>query len=125
MLLEASNAFLPPTSMMLGHTVHPLDGNMELTREVARDLNRHRVPWCTISDWDYGEASSREHAALKPRYLVGVTFIARSVTRIHETNLKEQGRLPLKFAEPADYDRIRDGDRITLKNVEVGELKPG
>ncbi|KAL1600738.1 hypothetical protein SLS60_007126 [Paraconiothyrium brasiliense] len=125
MLLAASNAFLPPTYKTLGHTVHPLDGNTDLIHEVARDLQRRSVPWCIIGDWNYGEGSSREHAALEPRYLGGLAIIARSFARIHETNLKKQGMLPLTFAEPADYGRIQEGDRNTLKGLEEGELQPG
>ncbi|KAL2202212.1 aconitate hydratase [Sarocladium strictum] len=124
MLLAASNAFLPSTSDMLGHTIHPLDGKIDVIHEVARDLQRRNTPWCIIGDWNYGEGSSREHAALEPRFLGGLTIIARSFARIHETNLKKQGMLPLTFANPADYDRIQEGDRITLKGVEEGEFKP-
>ncbi|KAL7973218.1 aconitase family domain-containing protein [Trichoderma sp. SZMC 28014] len=124
MLLAASNAFLPPTSTMLGHTIHHLDGSVELIHKAARDLQRHNMPWCIIGDWNYGEGSSREHAALETRYLGGLTIISRSFARIHETNLKNQGMLPLTFAEPADNDRIQQGDRITLRGVEEGELRP-
>jgi aconitate hydratase len=124
MLLAASNAFLPSTSDMLGHTIHPLDGKVDVTHEVARDLQRRDTPWCIIGDWNYGEGSSREHAALEPRFLGGLAIIARSFARIHETNLKKQGMLPVTFANPADYDRIQEGDRITLKGVEEGEFKP-
>jgi aconitate hydratase len=123
MLLAARNAFLPSTSMMLGHTIHPLDGNVDLIHEVARDLQRRSTTWCIIGDWNYGEGSSREHAALEPRYLGGLAIIARSFARIHETNLKKQGMLPLTFVEPADYDRIQEGDRISLRGVEDGELQ--
>ncbi|OAK99371.1 aconitate hydratase [Phaeosphaeriaceae sp. SRC1lsM3a] len=125
MLLAASNAFLPPTSKLLGHTIHPLDGNTDIIHRVARDLQSRSVPWCIIGDWNYGEGSSREHAALEPRYLGGLTVIARSFARIHETNLKKQGMLPLTFADPANYDRIKQGDRVTLEDVEQGELRPG
>jgi aconitate hydratase len=125
MLLAASNAFLPPIPDMLGHTIHPLDGNTDLIHEVARDLQRRSTPWCIIGDWNYGEGSSREHAALEPRFLGGLAIVARSFARIHETNLKKQGMLPLTFADPADYDRIQQGDRITLKAVEEREFQPG
>lgn len=81
--------------------------------------------WCIIGDWNYGEGSSREHAALEPRYLGGVAIIACSFARIHETNLKKQGMLPLTFANPADYDKIALGDRVTLVGVEKGEMQPG
>jgi aconitate hydratase len=126
MLLAASNAFLPSgDSKLLGHTVHPLDSSTGVIHEVARDLRDRNVKWCIIGDWNYGEGSSREHAALEPRYLGGVAIIARSFARIHETNLKKQGMLPLTFADPADYDQIALGDRVTLVGVEEGEMQPG
>jgi aconitate hydratase len=125
MLLAASNAFLPSDSWLLGHTIHPLTNKTGLIHEVARDLRDQEVRWCIVADWNYGEGSSREHAALEPRFLGGVAVIARSFARIHETNLKKQGMLPLTFANPQDYDRIQLGDRITLQGVEDGELRPG
>jgi aconitate hydratase len=126
MLLAASNAFLPSgDSKLLGHTVHPLDSSTGVIHEVARDLRDRNVKWCIIGDWNYGEGSSREHAALEPRYLGGIAIIARSFARIHETNLKKQGMLPLTFADPADYDKIALGDRVTLVGVEEGEMQPG
>ncbi|KAH7126637.1 aconitase family-domain-containing protein [Dendryphion nanum] len=125
MLLAASNAFLPSDSNVLGHTIHPVNGKIDLIHEVARDLRSYGIKWCIIGDWNYGEGSSREHAALEPRYLGGVAIIARSFARIHETNLKKQGMLPLTFSNPEDYDKIHLGDRITLRGVEDGELKPG
>jgi aconitate hydratase len=125
MLLAASNAFLTSDSQLLGHTIHPLTNEVGLIHEVARDLRARGVNWCIFGDWNYGEGSSREHAALEPRFLGGVAIIARSFARIHETNLKKQGMLPLTFADPQDYDRIQLGDRITLQGVEDGELRPG
>ncbi|KAL1797529.1 hypothetical protein ACET3X_004135 [Alternaria dauci] len=125
MLLAASNAFLSSDSRLLGHTIHPLTKEASLIHEVARDLRDRGVRWCIVGDDNYGEGSSREHAAIEPRFLGGVAIIARSFARIHETNLKKQGMLPLTFADPRDYDRIQLGDRITLQGVEDGELRPG
>lgn len=125
MLLAASNAFLPSDSRFLGHTIHPLTLVTGLIHEIARDLRDRKVKWCVIGDWNYGEGSSREHAALEPRFLGGIAIIARSFARIHETNLKKQGMLPLTFADPSDYERIQSGDCITLLGVEEGDLKPG
>ena len=125
MLLAASNAFLGSDSKLLGHTIHPLTSEIGLVHEVARDLRDQGVNWCIVGDFNYGEGSSREHAALEPRFLGGVAIIARSFARIHETNLKKQGMLPLTFANAQDYDRIQLGDRITLQGVEDGELRPG
>ena len=76
-----------------------------------------------FGDVNYGEGSSREHAALSPRLLGGAAIIARSFARIHETNLKKQGLLPLTFSDPAEYDLIREDDRIGL--VGLADLQPG
>lgn len=73
--------------------------------------------WVVIGDENYGEGSSREHAAMEPRYQGARAIIARSFARIHETNLKKQGMLPLTFANPADYDRVREDDRIAIRGV--------
>lgn len=73
------------------------------------------MPWVVIGDENYGEGSSREHAALEPRYLGGRAIIVKSFARIHETNLKKQGLLPLTFADPADYDKIDSEDRFEYK----------
>ncbi|KAL4916138.1 aconitase family-domain-containing protein [Aspergillus aurantiobrunneus] len=126
MLTSATNAFLSPEDPgLLGHTHHPITSDVQVVPQVARDLKRQGIRWCIVGDHNYGEGSSREHAALEPRYLGGVAVIARSFARIHETNLKKQGMLPLTFADAATYDRIAEGDRITLMGVEEGELSPG
>jgi len=72
---------------------------------------------------NYGEGSSREHAAITPRYLGCAAVIARSFARIHESNLKKQGLLALTFRNPADHDRIREDDRLSL--IAVDQLRPG
>jgi aconitate hydratase len=76
-----------------------------------------------VGDENYGEGSSREHAAMSPRFLGVKAVIARSFARIHETNLKKQGVLPLTFANKADYDLIAKGDKISITGL--GSLKPG
>lgn len=76
-----------------------------------------------IADHNYGEGSSREHAALQPRYLGGVAIIAKSFARIHEANLKKQGMLVGTFTDEADYDRIRASDLVSIINL--GEFAPG
>ena len=76
-----------------------------------------------VGDSNYGEGSSREHAALIPRLLGGTAVIARSFARIHESNLKKQGLLALTFSDPADYDKIREGDRVSLTGL--SDLTPG
>jgi aconitate hydratase len=76
-----------------------------------------------VGDENYGEGSSREHAAMSPRYLGAAAVITRSFARIHETNLKKQGVLPFTFADAKDYDRVQEGDRLTLKGL--SSLAPG
>jgi len=90
---------------------------------IARDYKAKGVKWVVIGDANYGEGSSREHAALSPRLLGGAAVIVRSFARIHESNLKKQGLLALAFQNPADYDRIREDDRISL--VGLREMAPG
>lgn len=85
---------------------------------IARYYRTHGVPWVVVGDANYGEGSSREHAALSPRLLGGVAVIARSFARIHETNLKKQGLLALTFTDPADYDRIGADDRLSLVGLD-------
>ena len=76
-----------------------------------------------VGDHNYGEGSSREHAALSPRLLGAAAIIVRSFARIHESNLKKQGLLALTFQNPDDYDKIREDDRISLTGLD--ELAPG
>ena len=85
--------------------------------DLARRYKAAGQPWVAIGDENWGEGSSREHAAMEPRYMGCVAIVARSFARIHETNLKKQGVLPLTFANPADYDRIGENDRITIEGV--------
>jgi aconitate hydratase len=126
MLIAANNAFIPGAdSRSRGHTINPVTGKFDIVPAVAKDLKAKGVKWCIIGDHNYGEGSSREHAALEPRFLGGVAVIARSFARIHETNLKKQGMLPLTFNDMADYDRVREGDRIEILGVEADEMEPG
>lgn len=74
--------------------------------DVARVYKSKGIRWVAVGDENYGEGSSREHAALEPRHLGGRAIIVKSFARIHETNLKKQGVLPLTFANPADYDKV-------------------
>jgi aconitate hydratase len=91
--------------------------------DTARAYKAASIKWVVIGDANYGEGSSREHAALSPRLLGGGAVIARSFARIHETNLKKQGLLALTFRDPADYERVREDDHISL--VGLAELAPG
>lgn len=93
--------------------------------DVARTYKASGLDWIVVGDENYGEGSSREHAALEPRHLGGRAVIVRSFARIHETNLKKQGMLPLTFASPADYDKLQTGDNIKLQIAGEGRLVPG
>ncbi|MGI8662580.1 MAG: aconitate hydratase [Acidimicrobiales bacterium] len=92
----------------------PLDAEIKAFPEIAEHLGTSGVQWCAIGDENYGEGSSREHAAMEPRFRGGVVIFARSFARIHETNLKKQGLLPLTFADPRTYDLIGENDRISV-----------
>ncbi|KAB7495871.1 Aconitate hydratase, mitochondrial, partial [Armadillidium nasatum] len=91
--------------------------------DTARAYKADGIQWCVIGDDNYGEGSSREHAALEPRHLGGRAIIVKSFARIHETNLKKQGMLPLTFADPSDYDKISPEDKISL--IGLKDLAPG
>jgi len=87
---------------------------------IAKGLKARDQPWAIVVDENYGEGSAREHAAMQPRFLGCAMILARSFARIHETNLKKQGILPLWFANKADYDLIESGD--TLETVGLANL---
>jgi aconitate hydratase len=100
-----------------------LTGSEGKVPDVAREYKKAGLGWVVIGDTNYGEGSSREHAALEPRYLGGKAIIVKSFARIHETNLKKQGMLPLTFANPADYDKVSGDDRVDI--VGLPGLAPG
>jgi len=85
---------------------------------IARAYKAQGLGWVAVGDGNYGEGSSREHAAMSPRHLGCRAVLVRGFARIHETNLKKQGILPLTFAEPADYERIRQDDRLSLLGLD-------
>jgi aconitate hydratase len=91
--------------------------------DIARDYKKRGVPWVVVGDENYGEGSSREHAAMSPRYLGAVAVITRSFARIHETNLKKQGIIPLTFINPSDYEKFREDDKISITGLD--KLTPG
>jgi aconitate hydratase len=91
--------------------------------DTAKDYKKRNQRWVIVADSNYGEGSSREHAALQPRFLNGVAVIAKSFARIHESNLKKQGMLPLTFANSADYDRINPKDRVSI--IGLTDIQPG
>eukprot|EP00457_Paulinella_chromatophora_P002113 gb/GEZN01002117.1/.p1 GENE.gb/GEZN01002117.1/~~gb/GEZN01002117.1/.p1 ORF type:complete len:769 (+),score=137.50 gb/GEZN01002117.1/:43-2349(+) len=91
--------------------------------DVAREYKKAGIPWVVVGDENYGEGSSREHAALEPRHLGGRAVIVKSFARIHETNLKKQGMLPLTFANAADYEKIKASDKVSI--LGLGSFAPG
>ncbi len=95
-----------------------LTGEWAGVPQVAADYRGKGIKWVVIGDSNYGEGSSREHAALEPRFLGGLAIIVRSFARIHETNLKKQGMLALTFAEPADYDKVQPDDKLDILGLE-------
>ncbi|KAK4549049.1 hypothetical protein LTR36_007505 [Oleoguttula mirabilis] len=99
-------------------------GETDAVPATARDYKSKGIKWVVIGDWNYGEGSSREHAALEPRHLGGLAIITRSFARIHETNLKKQGMLPLTFATPEDYDKIQPEDKVDLMCTELAVGQP-
>ncbi len=118
LLLGATNAFTGET----GKVKNLLTGEYQTPAQVARAYKASRIPWVVIGDKNYGEGSSREHAAMEPRHLGGVAVIARSFARIHETNLKKQGLLALTFAREEDYEKVREDDLI---DIPATSLRPG
>jgi aconitate hydratase len=105
-----------------GEGKDPLDGETRPFPEIAKHLSEEGVHWCAVGDENYGEGSSREHAAMEPRFRGGVVIFARSFARIHETNLKKQGMLPLTFSDPGTYDQIGEDDRISV--LGLAQLAP-
>jgi aconitate hydratase len=120
LLMGATNAFTGETGK--GKNVLTGETGQEVSK-IARHYHSKGVKWVIVGDHNYGEGSSREHAALCPRLLGGAVVIARAFARIHESNLKKQGLLALTFQDPADYDRIREDDRLSL--VGLSAMAPG
>ncbi len=120
MFLGAVNAFTddPGTgkNQLSGEEVLPIP-------QIAREYLAQGIRWVAVGDHNYGEGSSREHAAMSPRMLGAAAIITRSFARIHESNLKKQGLLPLTFEDPADYDRVQADDRVSLTGLQG--LAPG
>ena len=120
MFLGAVNAYDDKT----GNGFNQLTGEREQPfPQIARQYKAQGLRWVVIGDENYGEGSSREHAAMSPRLLGAAAIIVRSFARIHESNLKKQGLLALTFEHPADYDRVQETDRVSL--VGLKDLAPG
>jgi aconitate hydratase len=109
----AVNAFTGETGTGLDIT----DGETRAYPEIAKRYHEAGIRWVAIGDRNYGEGSSREHAAMEPRFRNGVVILARSFARIHETNAKKQGLVPLTFADPDTYDQIEESDRINVLDL--------
>ena len=107
----------------VGHGKNQLNGETQTFPDIARSYHEAGQGWVVIGDENMGEGSSREHAAMEPRFRGGLVAIARSFARIHETNLKKQGMLPLTFVDPQDYERIGEDDRIAVRSL--AQLAPG
>ena len=118
--LGAVNAF---DGYEVGYGNNLLSGETQTFPEIAKSYHEANQHWVVIGDENMGEGSSREHAAMEPRFRLGLVAIARSFARIHETNLKKQGMLPLTFSDPNDYDKIDETDRLSIRNL--SSLSPG
>ena len=114
LLLGASNYF----TNEIGTGINNLTNDVNKFAEIARSYKSNNLSWLIIGDHNYGEGSSREHAAMTPRHLGCVAVIVKSFARIHETNLKKQGILALTFTNENDYDKIKQSDKITIKNLD-------
>ncbi|MEX0657374.1 MAG: aconitate hydratase [Nitrosopumilaceae archaeon] len=120
LLLGAVNAF----NDEVGKGKNILNNRIEPFPQIARQYKENSIRWVIIGGDNYGEGSSREHAAMTPKYLGCAAVIAKSFARIHETNLKKQGILALTFVNSSDYDKIQESDRISivgLANLEQGK----
>jgi len=119
LLLGAVNAF----NDEVGKSKNSLTNKIENCAEIARQYKKQNISWIIIGDDNYGEGSSREHAAMTPRYLGCKVVIAKSFARIHETNLKKQGILALTFDNTEDYEKIHEDDQIGIS--QLNEIAPG
>ncbi len=113
LFIGAVNAFRDE----VGRGINILSGEMLTFAQSARWYKNQGIGWIALGDENYGEGSSREHAAMEPRYLGGKAIIVKSFARIHETNLKKQGMLALTFANKEDYDRFREDDRVSIRDL--------
>lgn len=110
MLLTAVNAF----NGDVGKGVNQITGQKQEFAQLGRSYKAAGKPWMIIGDDNYGEGSSREHAAMSPRHLGCFAVVTKSFARIHETNLKKQGILALTFLNASDYDRIQEADQVSI-----------
>ena len=120
MLLGADNAYLPGE---IGKGISQLNGEKKEFAQIARDYQKAGKAWMIVGDDNYGEGSSREHAAMSPRFLGCTAVITKSFARIHETNLKKQGVLALTFDNVKDYEKIQEKDLLTIRGLK--DIAPG
>ncbi len=118
MFLGAVNAYTGDA----GKSKNVFTGEYKTVPEVAREYKAKGIGWVVVGDENYGEGSSREHAAMEPRFLGGKAIIVKSFARIHETNLKKQGMLPLTFVNSSDYDKIQEDDLLSI--IGLTKLSP-
>lgn len=116
MFIGAVNAFTDEVGK--GRNILTGETGIDFSK-IARDYKANGIGWAAVGDENYGEGSSREHAAMEPRFLGCRTIIAKSFARIAETNLKKQGILPLTFNQKSDYDIIGESDRLSIKNLDA------
>jgi len=119
LLMGAVNAFNGKTNSVLNQQ----NGNYEPVSTVAKHYKSKEISSIVVAEENYGEGSSREHAAMEPRFLNVRAVLAKSFARIHETNLKKQGMLALTFENKSDYDKIREDDHISIAGIR--NFKPG
>ncbi|QIK58564.1 aconitate hydratase [Dysgonomonas sp. HDW5A] len=119
MLIGAVNAFNDKTNSVK----NPLTGEFEAVPQLARNFKAKGLGSIVVAEENYGEGSSREHAAMEPRFLNVKAIIVKSFARIHETNLKKQGMLALTFVNKEDYDKVREEDKISI--LGLTDFKPG
>jgi aconitate hydratase len=119
MFSGATNAFTKD----IGIGLDVLNGERKAFQAVARNYKANGLGWIAVGDLNYGEGSSREHAAMSPRFLNCKAVVVKSFARIHETNLKKQGILPFTFVKPEDYDKIGETDRVSL--LDLAKIAPG
>ena len=114
MLMGAVNYFNDKTNFVFNQ----LSGNYEEVSKVAKEYKLNNISSIVIAEENYGEGSSREHAAMEPRFLNVKVILVKSFARIHETNLKKQGMLAITFKDKNDYDKIKEKDKISIENIE-------
>ncbi|MDR1330590.1 MAG: aconitate hydratase, partial [Tannerella sp.] len=119
LLMGAVNAFNGETNRVLNRE----SGTYDAVSAVAKDYKSRGIPSAVVAEENYGEGSSREHAAMEPRFLGVKVILAKSFARIHETNLKKQGMLAVTFANPDDYEKVRENDKISITGL--ADFAPG